>query len=121
MKAANPLTPKWHTAAGSDESAPTRFRIRGLTNLELADVTANAIDSEDDDGKPKLKYGSASIRVAIGRGLLEWENFADVHGNPAPFPADVTARITALGPTLMAELFWAILAESYLTEDQRKN
>ena len=121
MKAASPLTPFWHTPAGAAEGEGVRFRLRGLTALELADVTANAIDSVDDDGHAKLKYGSASIRMALGRGLLGWEGFNDAAGNPAPFPPDTAERINALGPKLMPELFWAILAASHLAEEDRKN
>lgn len=121
MRTAAPLTPFLHTPLGAPEGDAVKFRLRGLTPLELADVTAAAIDSMDDEGRPKLKYGSASIRVALGRGLLGWEGVVDASGNPAPFPPDVTERINALGPKLMPELFWAILAASHLAEEDRKN
>jgi hypothetical protein len=121
MKSAAPLTPFLHTPLAAPEGDAVKFRLRGLTPLELADVTASAIDSVDDDGRPKLKYGSASIRQALGRGLLGWEGFTDANGNPLAFPADVTERINALGPKLMPELFWAILAASHLAEEDRKN
>lgn len=119
--ATKPLVPYWYKPKESTEEDTVRFRVRGLTTTELMDMTASAIVSEDEDGNPKLRYGSASMAIAIGHGLVGWEGFNNADGNPVPFPNNAKQKVNLLGHVLAPEIFWEIVGASYLTEEQRKN
>ena len=119
--AAKPLVPFWHKPKDAEEQENVRFRLRGLTTLELMEVTTNAVSSEDENGEQNLKYGTASLRAAIGSGLVGWEGFNDADGNVVPYQKNATQKVNLLGPILAPEIFWEILFASNLNLEQRKN
>lgn len=121
ITAASPLVPNWYKPKSSGPEDTARFRVRGLSTTELLDVTASAITSEDEDGNPRLRYGSASMCVAIGAGLVGWEGFNTADGMPSEFPQNAKQKVNTLGPVLAPEIFWEILGASSLVEEQRKN
>lgn len=119
--ATKPLVPYWYKPKESTDDDTVRFRVRGLTTTELMDMTASAIVSEDEDGNPKLRYGSSSMAIAIGRGLVGWEGFNSADGEAVAFPNNAKEKINLLGHVLAPEIFWEIVGASYLNEEQRKN
>jgi hypothetical protein len=121
LYATSPLVPFWHKPKAASEEEKLRFRLRGLTTTELLDVTASSVTTEDADGSPRLRYGSASMRTAIGAGLLGWEGFTTADGAEVAFPNNALQKVNLLGPLLAPEIFWEILGASNLSEDQRKN
>lgn len=121
ITATKPMVPYWYKPKGSSDDDTARFHLRGLTTTELLDMTASAIVSEDEDGNPKLRYGSVSMSMVIGHGLLGWEGFNTAEGTPAPFPNNAKQKVNLLGLVLAPEIFWEIVGASYLSEEQRKN
>ncbi len=121
ITATKPLVPYWYKPKGSADDDTARFHLRGLTTTELLDMTASAIVSEDEDGNPNLRYGSASMCIAIGHGLVGWDGFNAADGTPVPFPNNAKQKVNLLGHVLAPEIFWEIVGASYLNEEQRKN
>lgn len=117
LRVASPLSPFWYTPEGQDGD-PTRFKIRGLTGLELSDVNASA--RRDPDSQSVI-FTSGSIRIALRAALVDWENFLGADGAPVPFGADKEANLALLPFAVMGDLFGEILKASRMDGDQVKN
>lgn len=117
LRAASPLAPFWYEPEGQ-EGSPTRFKIRGLTGLELVDVNAEA---KPDPENKSMKFGAGAIRSALGAALLGWENLLDADGNQIPFGADRDANLARLPFEVMGELFAEVLKASRVGAEQAKN
>lgn len=118
LRAAPTLSPFWYAPSGQ-EGAITRFKIRGLTGLELSDVNA---DAKPDNENKTVKFGSAAMRTAISAALSGWENFLDADGNPVPFENDNRlANVNLLPFEVLGELFGEILQASRVGAEQAKN
>lgn len=117
LRAASPLSPFWHTPEGQD-GTPTRFKIRGLTGLELVDVNSEA---KPDPENKSMKFGAGAMRAALAAALSGWENFIDADGNQIAFEADKDANIARLPFDVMGELFAEILKASRVSGEQAKN
>lgn len=117
LRAASPVTPFWYTPEGQDDM-PTRFKLRGLTGLELSDVNAGARRNEE---QREVIFTSISIRTALRAALQDWENFLDADGQPVAFEKDIDKNIARLPFEVMGDLFGEILKASRVGADQAKN
>lgn len=117
LRAASPFTPFWYAPEGQ-EGEPTRFKIRGLTGLELSDVNAGA--KRDEDAK-SVVFTATSIRTALRQALLDWEGFEGDDGKPVEFSRDIDKNIARLPFDLLGDLFGEILKASRIDGEQVKN
>lgn len=112
MKALKAITPEWYDSKVADGA---RFRLRGLTGLELieaADQTALG-----PDGQPLIT--AKTRRVALEYGLLDWQNFTDDNGE-VPFTANRAANLARLPAQLVKELFDEIFERTEIGEAAQK-
>jgi hypothetical protein len=118
LRAASPLAPFWYEPEGQ-AGEPTRFQIRGLTGLELAEVNTEA---KPDFESKTVRFGAAAMRVALQYALLGWENFQAEDGGNLEFDAkNRIASIEKLPFDVIGELFGEILKASRVGADKQKN
>lgn len=115
IKALNPFAAFWYTPRVEDGAPnPTRFKIRGLDGTEQGylvpelefDTTARMIKGMTGRG----------LELALGYGLVDWENFANDRG-PVAF---VPANFGMLDYALRVELAMQILTASYVQPEEKK-
>lgn len=115
IKALNPFAPSWYTPKeeeGSDN--PTRFKIRGLDGEQMSYVGAELVF--DASGNIRNISGKG-IELALGYGLVDWENFENDDG-PVKFNR---ANFRLIPYHLRLELAVQIVARSVPNEEERKN
>jgi len=113
IKALNPFAPFWYTPreeAGADK--PTRFKIRGLDGNQQSYLYPELIL----EGKSLKGMTGKGLEIALGYGLLDWENFANDQG-PVAF---VPANFALVEYVLRIELAMQILAASYVQAAEKK-
>lgn len=119
LTALSPMAPHWHTPASEEgEESPTRFQIRGLNGNEIAQVVPDVHISNNGDD---VSIGHTAMRLCLGFGLLNWENFNDAEGNPVKFFKNPTKNMEKLSYDLQAELAGAIFDASNIGEESAKN
>lgn len=123
LRAASPLSPFWHEPSDQgDGPSPTRFRVRGLTSLELFEVNAAARLVPSADGQSvNVQWTRQSVETALRAGLLGWENLMDESGSAVEFGKDMTKNMQMLPFTLLSELFGEITSASSLGAEAAKN
>lgn len=111
--AAKILAPFWFEPEDGDG---LKFRLRGLTGVQLFDVNAHIVRNGD-----STSWNAAGIRAALRFGLIGWEGLNDAEGNAVEFGKDFEKNIARLDFILANELFAKILEASNLGNDAAKN
>lgn len=111
--AAKILAPFWYEV---EECEGLKFRLRGLTGMQLFDVKPHIIR----DGE-NTSWASAGVRAALRAGLVGWEGLKDEDGNDVEFGKDIDKNIARLDFVKINEVFAKILEASNLGAEQVKN
>lgn len=114
MKALNPFAPFWYVPeCDRDAEHPTRFKLRGLNGDQMGYVAPELHLSELQriDG-----ISGKGIAIALGHGLLDWENLEGATG-PLPF---TQANAALLPHDVRTELAMRILIASSPGEEEKK-
>lgn len=99
------VSPRWFTPTSQeDEEPPTRFRIRPLTSPEFTEVGRNLREP--------------NLNMAIGFGLIGWENFLSKNDTQIVFKRSKFSKIPKKD---YAEIANEIYYISSLTEEEAKN
>lgn len=111
--AARILAPFWFEPEGGDG---LKFRLRGLTGVQLFDVNAHVVREGD-----STSWNAAGVKSALRFGLVGWEGLRDEEGNPVDFGKDFEKNIARLDFIRANELFAKILEASNLGTEAAKN
>ncbi len=116
IKALNPFEPDWYKPAVENGAEhPTRFKLKGLNGTQMNYISPE-LTVEPLTGKVTGISGKG-IELALGFGLVDWENFDNDKG-PVRFNRANFANIPS---DLQAELVVEILRRSQPDEAARKN
>jgi len=120
MIALDALAPSWFTPASEEETGienPTRFKIRGLTGIEVIDITPLIKIDTNEDGDTQVILGSAAANILLANGLIGWEGFCDSDGADVPFSQKNKSRIPMIDClTIAREIFF----RTQITADDKK-
>jgi len=115
IKALNPFAPFWWTPPGEMESPnPTRFKIRGLDGNEQGYVMPEIV--VDPGARFPRGLSGRGVEIALGYGLLDWENFANDKGPVACVPGN----FGLIDHVTRTQLAIQILAASYVLPEEKK-
>jgi hypothetical protein len=115
MKALNPFAPFWYTPPAEEGAPkPTRFKIRGLDGVEQGYIAPEL--RFDETGRMLTGFSGKGLEVALGYGLVDWENFANDAGQVAFSPRnfgliDFNTRVA---------LAMQIMGASYVQPEEKK-
>jgi hypothetical protein len=113
MKALNPFAAFWYTPRseqGADK--PTRFKIRGLDGAQQGYIAPELLFDE----RTLKGMTGKGMELALGYGLVDWENFENDQGPLACAPTNFA--LIEYGTRV--ELAMQILAASYVTPAEKK-
>ncbi|WP_144395669.1 hypothetical protein [Pleionea sediminis] len=109
------LVEEWFVLPGQENEAdPAKFKLKPLNQLNFMEVSADTIRYRNG----KLKPSGEAYGLALGAGLVGWDNILDQSGQPLPFSIDNLAYIPAHA---MMQVFERIYSISDLSEDDEKN
>lgn len=111
------ITPFWFTPKSEEgKPQPTRFQLKPLTGLEIADVNAGTVIEED-----RVRYTGRAFRTALQHGLLGWENMLEPNGKVVPFTGNKQDNFSRLRFDIVMQLFDEIMLNSEIKEEAEKN
>ena len=103
----------------------TRFRIKGLTGRERAQVRQALYGAADGAGAINLAEAYAASELAVAHGLKGWTNLQGKDKDGAlvdiKFPGNGRKAIQFLPEGVVQELAAEIMAKSELSEEDRGN
>lgn len=110
------VAPAWYTPASEEgKEKPTRFKLRGLTGMEMMEVFEGYRSLPGGE----VAVGAPAYRAALRCGMTGWENVTDENG-PVKFERVMDDNISRLSFNLIFELFGEIMARTELTEEESK-
>ncbi len=116
-RALNPYAPEWFTPDGDDDEGqtPARFKIRGLTGSQQAEVMPDVEILADDNAKilPRAMY------LLLKHGLLDWEGLENDAG-PVRFGKNMKTNQDYLSYPIQVELAGRIFELTFNTDDDKK-
>ena len=113
IKALNPFAPFWYTPrAEAGAEHPTRFKLRGLDGNQFIYIAPELIV------KDQMTRGvtGKGLELALGYGLVDWENFSNDAGPIACVPQN----FGLVEYLLRVELAMQILSASYVAPEEKK-
>ena len=116
IKALSSFTPEWYTPASeADDDTPARFKVRGLTGSQQAEVSPEIelLDNED------VKISGRAMFLLLKFGLTDWEGLED-DGGPVRFGKNTKVNQDLLPYPLQIELAGRIFELTYPAPDDKK-
>ena len=117
IKAAAGLVETWYTPVDEqdeEEATRTRFKLRPLNQLDLLQVISEGSGTEDGSFMPNHK----GRMILLRRGVVDWEQFNNADGTPIKF---TVANLDRVPSQILGELANEIMANSVITEDEKKS
>jgi hypothetical protein len=122
-RAQNQFSPEWFTPGdidadddvSSSEENPARFKVRGLTGSQQAEVMPEC--SADINGE--LTISGRAMSLLLKYGLLDWENFENDAG-PVRFSKNARTNQDFMDYLTQVEVASKIFELSFPTEDDKK-
>ena len=116
IKALSSFTPEWYTPASEvDAATPARFKVRGLTGSQQAEVSPEIILDDNED----VKISGRAMFLLLKFGLTDWEGLED-GGGPVRFGKNTKANQDLLPYPLQIELAGRIFELTYPAPDDKK-
>ena len=116
IKALSSFTPEWYTPASEvDADTPARFKVRGLTGSQQAEVSPEIILDDNED----VKISGRAMFLLLKFGLTDWEGLED-GGGPVRFGKNTKANQDLLPYPLQIELAGRIFELTYPAPDDKK-
>lgn len=92
MIALKALTEHWFTPEDEDAENPTQFNVRGLSGLEVLELSQVMQTANNGD----VILGADAIKILLSRGLIGWKDFYDEDNSEVKFTANQQVNIARL-------------------------
>ncbi len=116
IKALSSFTPEWYTPAGEvGDDAPARFKVRGLSGSQQAEVSPEI----ELTAAEEVKISGRAMFLLLKYGLVDWEGLED-EGGPVRFGKNTKVNQDLLPYPLQIELAGRIFELTYPAPDDKK-